>query len=322
MMSYFVYLAILIVIATLLAWCSIRLWSSRGEHRFLQWVGAALGSLLALATITACVLVTIALVKLNSRRAPVPNLLVSMDPASIERGREIADGFCGGCHTRTGSLTGGVDIAKALPVAIGSMVSSNLTPRGVLPSWSDGEIFRAIRNSVDNQGRWLMIMSFANASQLSDRDIRSVIAYIRARPPAGEPTPQPSDRLNLRGLLFLGAGLLPQAKPTFAGVISSPDKEASARYGQYIMSYQDCRICHGQALTGGTPGQMPPIGPDLTLVKSWTAQQFIATFRTGTDPGGHQIREVMPWRTIGKMDDIELTAMYEYLTRIPSVARR
>jgi mono/diheme cytochrome c family protein len=321
-MLYFAYLAILILIATLLAWCSIRLWNSRGESRLLKWTAAALASLLALAAITACVLVTVALVQIGSRGAPAPNLLVSLDSVSIQRGKEIADGFCGACHSGTGTLTGGADIAKDFPVPIGSMVASNLTPAGALASWSDGEIFRAIRNAVDKQGRWLMIMSFTNAGRLSDRDIRSVIAYIRTQLPAGEPTPQPPDRLNLRGLLLLGAGLLPPAKPTFAGVVTAPDKEKTALYGEYIMSYQDCRICHGQALTGGVPGQMPPVGPDLTLVKSWTSQQFIATFRTGTDPGGHQIREVMPWRTIGKMDDVELTAMYEYLTRIPTVARR
>jgi hypothetical protein len=35
--------------------------------------------------------------------------------------------------------------------------------------------------------------------------------------------------------------------------------------------------------------------------------------RNGVDPYGHAISEVMPWRALAKMDDDELTAVYEYL---------
>jgi hypothetical protein len=38
--------------------------------------------------------------------------------------------------------------------------------------------------------------------------------------------------------------------------------------------------------------------------------------RTGIDPNGHQISEQMPWRSVGKMDDDELTAIYQYLTHL------
>lgn len=37
----------------------------------------------------------------------------------------------------------------------------------------------------------------------------------------------------------------------------------------------------------------------------------------GVDPGGHEIGKRMPWRPIGRMDDEELTAVYEYLTHLP-----
>jgi hypothetical protein len=39
--------------------------------------------------------------------------------------------------------------------------------------------------------------------------------------------------------------------------------------------------------------------------------------RSGIDPGGHQISKQMPWRPIGKMDNEELTAIYEYLIHLP-----
>jgi hypothetical protein len=60
-----------------------------------------------------------------------------------------------------------------------------------------------------------------------------------------------------------------------------------------------------------------PLGPDLNLVKGWKPADFIATMRTGIDPGGHALSEQMPWRPLGRMDDDELTAVYEYLTHLP-----
>jgi mono/diheme cytochrome c family protein len=117
---------------------------------------------------------------------------------------------------------------------------------------------------------------------------------------------------------MLGAGMLPEGKPVSASVIAAPPKGPSMQYGEYIMSYQDCRECHGHDLTGGVPGQLGPLGPDLNLVKQWKLSDFVDTMRTGVDPNGHQMSEQMPWRPLGRMDDEELTAVYEYLTHLPS----
>src|SRR5262249_62179269 len=92
-----------------------------------------------------------------------------------------------------------------------------LTPAGQLSRWSDGGIFRAIRNSVDADGRWLIVMSYTNASKLGDEDIQALIAYIRSRPAAGRATANPPDRLNLLGVIMLGVGMLPTGKPVLAG---------------------------------------------------------------------------------------------------------
>jgi hypothetical protein len=39
--------------------------------------------------------------------------------------------------------------------------------------------------------------------------------------------------------------------------------------------------------------------------------------RTGVDPSGHELNSQMSWRNIGRMDDDELTAVYEYLVSRP-----
>ena len=112
--------------------------------------------------------------------------------------------------------------------------------------------------------------------------------------------------------------MLPDAKQVAHGVIAAPTKAPTAEFGEYILSYQDCRECHGKALTGGVPGQLPPLGPDLNVVKVWSFDQFAATMRTGVDPTGHELGKEMPWRPIGRISDDELRAIYEYLTHLPA----
>jgi mono/diheme cytochrome c family protein len=272
---------------------------------------------LATAVAFVSVLTIAGLVKLHTRSAPVPDLKVAGTPDQIQRGQAIATSFCDACHSTTGPLTGGEDIGNHFPMPVGSFVASNLTPAGPLHRWSDGDIFRAIRNSVNADGHWLIIMSYTNAGKLSDDDIQALIAYIRSRPAAGQETVHPPDQLNLLGVMMLGAGMLPAGKPVLTGVITAPPKGPTVPYGEYILSYQDCRACHGANLVGGVEGQLGPIGPNLNLVKRWKLEEFIATMRTGTDPGGHALSQQMPWRPIGKMDDEELGAVYEYLTHLP-----
>jgi mono/diheme cytochrome c family protein len=159
-------------------------------------------------------------------------------------------------------------------------------------------------------------MSYTNAGKLSDEDIEALIAYIRSQPAAGETTPDPPDQLNPVGLMMLAAGMLPTGKPVLNGAIKAPSPSPTAQYGEYILSFQDCRECHGADLTGGVHGQLAPIGPGLGLVKGWKPEEFISTMRTGIDPTGHELGKQMPWRPIGKMDDEALTAVYEYLTHL------
>jgi mono/diheme cytochrome c family protein len=311
----FLGLTTLIIIAALSAWSSFRAW--RAKNNFLKWGGAGLAALLSAAVTLVSVITIVGLFKVHARSAPALDLKIAGTPEQIQRGQAISDGFCSGCHSTTGALTGGFDVGEDFAVPIGSFVSSNLTPAGQLSRWSDGDIFRAIRNSVDRDGRWMILMSYTNSSKLSDDDTRAVIAYIRSLPAAGQQTENPPDHLNLLGVVMLGAGMLPEGKPVSTGIVTAPPKTPTLQYGEYILSYQDCRACHGDKLTGGVPGQVGPLGPDLNLVKGWKLEEFIATMRTGVDPNRHKLSKQMPWQPVGRMGDEELSAVYAYLTHLP-----
>src|SRR5215813_7227858 len=263
--------ALLIIVAALLGRLSLR--ARQARSAIIKWGGTGLAA--SLSAVVACVaLITVnGLFKLHARNAPAPLTKVAGTAEQIQRGKAISDGFCSACHSKSGTLTGGLDIGEHFPMPVGSFVSANLTPAGPLRHWSDGEIFRAIRNGVDADGHWLTLMFYTNASRLSDDDIEALIAYIRSLPAAGEPTPDPPDRLSLLGTAMLGAGLLPNGKPVITGRITAPPKGATLQFGEYILSYQDCRECHGARLTGGESGQLAPLGPGLNLVKDWKLAQ-------------------------------------------------
>jgi mono/diheme cytochrome c family protein len=309
-------LAALLAAFAILAILAVR--ALRFKRPFVRWGGASLAGLAAIACLAPAVLMGAGLSKSRFRRAPAPNITIAGTAEQVQRGQAIASGFCGACHSSADTMTGGRDLGEHLPVPLGHFIAANLTPAGPLSRWSDGQIFRAIRNSIDADGRWLTIMSLTNANRLSDQDIQALIAYLRSLPAAGRPTPDPPDNLSPLGLILLGAGKLPAGHPVFTGAIKAPSKAATAGYGEYILSYHDCRDCHGADLQGGAPGQFGPIGPALAIVKDWKLEDFIATLRTGIDPNGYHLDgNKMPWRSIGKMDDEELGAIYAYLKRLP-----
>ena len=168
-------LVMLIVIATLLAWLSLRAW--RTGNGLIKWAITSLAALSSAAVSLICLFVIVGLFKLHSRSALAPVAEIAGTHEQVRRGKAISEGS--GCHSANGTLTGGLDIAGHLPMPIGSFMSSNLTPVGRVSRWSDSDIFRPIRNSVDPDGRRLIVMSYTNAGKLSDDDIRAVIAVPR-----------------------------------------------------------------------------------------------------------------------------------------------
>jgi mono/diheme cytochrome c family protein len=313
------FLLVMMVVSVLFGWLARRAWKTK--NIFSKWGGTILSGLLSALVGIVSIAAMIGMVKAYTpRTAPVPDLKVAGTPEQTQRGKHIADAFCTSCHSANKELplTGGVDLGEDFPIPLGAFVSVNLTPAGPLKDWSDGEIFRAIRNGVDRNGRGLFVMSNFRGRNLSDEDLQALIAYLRSQPATVNETPNPPDQPSLLGFIMLGAGMLPSGQPPITDVITAPSKGPTAEYGEYILSYQDCRDCHGENLLGGQEGQLAPLGPNLKLVKGWSQEQFITSLRTGVDPSGHELDPAkMPWKSIGRMDDEELTAIYLYLSDLP-----
>lgn len=90
-----------------------------------------------------------------------PSLTVQGTPEQIARGKYLVNIACTGCHGTDGQfpLTGGFDMATEIPIPIGAMKASNLTPAGAIAKYSDGELFRVLRQGIGKDGLWLGMMS-------------------------------------------------------------------------------------------------------------------------------------------------------------------
>lgn len=296
----------------LFGWLTLKAW--RAKRPLVKWAGTILGGLFTLVISFMGVLGLRGIYSFYTPPSnPVKEITVDGTPEQIARGQHLAAAFCVGCHSTTMDfpMTGGVDLGLDLPINLGSFYSTNLTPAGRLKDWSDGEIFRALRDNVDPDGNRLVMMSGTNVRYISDDDVLSLIAYLRSQEPVENETPVPADRPNFLAVVIQGANVIPD-RPLITEPILSPKKEASAEYGQFMVSFLDCKSCHGDDLNGGT-SPIGPKGPPLRLVKAWTQDEFITTLRTGVDPNGYEMSRLMPWRSTGRLDDTELSALYQYL---------
>ena len=310
---------IFVAFTVLFGWLTYRAW--KAKRAWVKWPGVILGGLLTLVLllVTGVLGRGLYITYVPPPFDPAPEMTVAGTPEQLARGEHLALSLCAGCHSPDGQLplSGGRDVGKDSPVPIGELISFNLTPGGPLKDWSDGEIFRVIRQGVDKDGRRLIVMASLPVRRLSDDDIAAVIAYLRSQP-AMPSTRKEGDYPNLILAAFVGANLVPPAPPAITGAVTAPPKGPTAEFGKYVLSYNDCDFCHGPDYTGGTPGGLTPVGPTLRVVKGWTREQFVTTIRTGVDPSGHALDNTqMPWETYRYLDDDELAGMYEYLHGLP-----
>lgn len=306
-------LVILIALVVLFAWLTFR--AVRSNKLWVKIVGGVLGVLVTLLLAVVTFAIGKGFFELY-RPHPVAAVTVTIEgtPEQIARGEHLAAFLCASCHTQNGELplTGGNNLSEDSGIPLGDLYPPNITPAGKIQELSDADIFRILRTGVEPGGR-LTAMGFFPLRSLSDDDAKSIIAYLRhSQPVAGTRPPlNPSPLL----LAFVGLGFIKaDAADSPVQPISAPPKAVTREYGEYIVNLGDCRGCHGPALDGNAPPPAPPGAANLTVVMpQWSKDDFFKAMRTGVDSTGHQISPPMPWKTIGKLDDVELAALYEYL---------
>lgn len=292
------------------------------------------------------VIVTIAIVTAFRQHlkydAPYPNVKASTDSVVIARGRHLVlgPGHCADCHSPVRNVDSVLKLGQDPPLSggytfdlpFGKFYSRNLTPDSAtgIGGMTDGEIARVLRYSVKKNGE--AVLPFMPFQNLSDDDITAIISYLRSTRPVKNTVPDHD--YNVIGKL-IKAFLIKPSGPTqpIREVIAA---DTTAAYGQYVvMATANCNECHtkrdgignyvGEPLAGGTEfeeeGLPTLISPNLTpdptsgRIANWTQEMFINRFRQG-----RMIKHShMPWESYGRMTDVELKAIYNYLRSLKPV---
>jgi cytochrome c553 len=252
----------------------------------------------------------------------VPALEVPVTAAHIDRGRYLfSTRGCMDCHGANG---GGKTMIKDGGMFV---VAPNITAgaNGVTAGYKVEDWVRTVRHGVKPNGNPLMMMPSEDYNRLTDQDMAALVAYLQQLPPVGGPkalidVPVPRKVLYAFGVIKDAAEkidhTLPPTQPVPAAV--------TLEHGTYVA--YSCIGCHGARLSGGKiPGGVPtwPAAANLTpgkgssMTRYPTPELFMAMLRSGHRPDGTRISPVMPFGSIGLMNDTDLRALHAYLKSVP-----
>ena len=107
----------------------------------------------------------------------------AIDPEAVGRGKYLYDAAgCGSCHGDA-SPSGGL----GLDTPFGVFNVPNITPdkRNGIGTWSQADFHKAMRDGIGKNGEYLFpVFPFTSFTNLTDRDIDDLYAYLMSLPPA------------------------------------------------------------------------------------------------------------------------------------------
>jgi mono/diheme cytochrome c family protein len=268
--------------------------------------------------------------------APYPNIKSTTDSVVIARGRHLvySSAHCMDCH-HVGNADSLLALGQDPPLSggflfdmpIAKIYTKNITPDSAtgIGRYNDAEIARALRYGVHPDGT--AIFDFMPFHNMSDEDLTAVISFLRSQKPVVNKIP--ANSYNLMGRVVKAFLIKPVGPSGNVPVSVTPD--TSSRYGKYLaMSVANCSGCHTKRdlMTGAYTGEYfaggleidgfitPNLTPDSSgRIFNWSKQNFIDRFRMGKLIP----KSPMPWNSFKRMNDDELTAIFNYLKSLKPV---
>jgi mono/diheme cytochrome c family protein len=251
-------------------------------------------------------------------------------PGSLERGKYLVQSVvaCGNCHLQRGpqgeplfdkGLSGGMQFDEPAFKAYAANITPD--PKTGIGKWTDAQLARAIREGVrpDNSmiGPPMPIEFYRN---MSDEDLASIIAYLRAQPAVANVVPKSKYDVPLP------ASYGPPVK-----AVQTPSRKEPVRYGKYLADIGHCMECHTprndkgmlQMASVGTGGHVfkGPWGqsvsrnltPHETGLNGWTDAQISRAVREGVNREGQPYNPPMGFPFYRNITDSDMAALIAYL---------
>lgn len=312
--------------------------------RILKRLGQVLLSLFVLAVGA----VVVKFYVLSPKTAPAKAVTATSDRATVERGEYLARYVyvCTGCHSPVhdelpgeplyeDKLGFGRDFGE-LPGFPGHPRARNLTndKSAGIGAWSDGEVVRAMREGVDNDGRALFpMMPYPTyAKVMSDEDALAIVAYLRSLPTsANDPG---------RMQLDFPLSMFVRAAPKPLAAAPAPVAPGDPKRGDFLLVACNCTDCHstyderhqplpgmymagGNAFPIGTKGNVyvANITSDPeTGIGAWTDAEVFEAIKHGiSKTKSDRALYGMPWPHYAGMTDEDVRALVGALRKVPPV---
>ena len=267
------------------------------------------------------------LVLRHPETAPASGLKIESTPARLARGKHIFEHVadCEGCHsqrdyTRLGgpplpSMRGaGQEFPDELGLP-GHIVARNITldKETGIGNWTDGEIIRAVREGVSRDGSTMFpFMPYEYYRHMSDEDVHSLVAYLRALPPVNHRVPRSSVRFPVN--------LLMKSAPKPVGSMPEPDKSDKLKYGEYLVTLGTCVVCHTKLVDGNPTEGLHFAGGEEFFIGKF--DQYKEYFEKGSPVVGRAYFTLMPWLQLSQLPREELSAIYAYLRAQPAIVNK
>ena len=279
--------------------------------KILKWFGISIGGIAGIAAlIVAIVYVMIGRDLSQTFDVPLTDITVFGDRDGMAEGERLArTRGCFGCHgdNASGRIFFEFPDGTILIAPDVAMLAQQ---------YSDAELERVIRHGVRPDGTSVLLpMPSEMLFNLSDEDVGSIIGFLQSQTPRNDPLPEtylgPVARVMLLAFKQETGTILAAESIDHDAERLDPSPNNAEKFGEYI-AMTSCSECHGQDLSGSSFGL---ISPPLTIVATYSLEDFTTLLRTGVPIGGREL-DLMAEMSVDRFShftDLEIAALHEFL---------
>ncbi|CAN5205762.1 hypothetical protein BH09BAC6_BH09BAC6_19190 [soil metagenome] len=270
------------------------------------------------------------------------NYTATASELSFNRGRNLVNNICSGCHydKSSGKFIG--TLMHDVPSIMGKVYSANLTAsktHGIPPRYTDAQLKYLLKTGIAKDGRFIPYMLRPN---LAESDLDAIVVYLRSGDGPVAAADTTIGLTNYTGIRKMLVRIKSEPLPYREGV-KRPVESDEVANGRYLVDNIGCYHCHSKSLTSMNylnPEQTPdymggglkfktPTGESIyasnltadkqTGIGNYTKMDFRKAVQHGEAPT-RKLHPPMP--QFHALTNEQADAIYAYLQTLPAMVHK